>query len=250
MGANRKHFLFCPCISYLHLPFWIKIWFFITGEGYWSPINTTFLSHLMGLDLIYRWFKVQWCFGVFLYRQVQRYICLFLPIHWFAKSKPAQSHILMVPCWSYWTHQRSISLLFSPQICITAPSSLADWSQIYCSKFIAHPVPCVCEQTLYISMLHSPVSLCYVAPCLSFPEGQSWHAGQPVFPVTNGSVTHWQTGSRVPELDIATEQNGEFVIVSEEYFFELAILSLPFLTSVNTLSKAWLSYATWKKILT
>lgn len=114
----------------------------------------------MGLDLIYHWFKVQWCFGVFLYRQVQRYMCLFLHIHWFAKKKPAQSHILIVTCWSYWAHQRSISLLFSLQICITAPSSLADWSQIDCSKFIAYPVSCVCPLT----HVNKPfISVCFIA---------------------------------------------------------------------------------------
>ena len=46
------------------------------------------------------------------------------------------------------------------------------------------------------------------------------------------TVTDW---SRVPELDTATEQNGEFV--PEEYFFELVVLSLPFQTSINTPSK-------------
>ena len=106
-------------------------------------ILNTMMSHLRYLTLICHWFKVHRCLWLFLYRRVHRDICLFFSMRWSARNKPAQSHILTVLCWSCWNLERGISLLYGTQVHISAPTCLSNWSQIFCSKFTVHTVPCV-----------------------------------------------------------------------------------------------------------
>lgn len=77
------------------------------------------------------------------------------------QKQPAQSHILMVSRWSYWSLERGISLLFGPQVYISAPKCPRNWSQILCSKFIVHTVLCVCP--LFIHVNKPSVSVHYIA---------------------------------------------------------------------------------------